>query len=75
MGSEGENVDVERSVGMDQLLRRATVVELDSLGDDDDKAFFMGLLFVRLVERRKVSTKLAELTTSTSSWWRKRIDS
>jgi len=39
---------------MDCLLDLPTVLELESLGDDDDKAFFMGLLFIRLVEHRRV---------------------
>lgn len=53
-GAKGRMYDVGRSVGMDTLLTRPTVLELESLGDDDDKAFFMGLLLIRLAEHRRV---------------------
>ncbi len=39
----------------DALFDRAAVLELENLGDDDDKAFVMGLVFVRLVERLKAA--------------------
>jgi hypothetical protein len=52
-GAKGRMYDVPWSVGMDTLLGQPTVIELDALGDDDDKAFLMGLLFIRLVEYRR----------------------
>lgn len=45
--------DVEESLSLDEVLRHPTVLELDAIGDDDDKAFFIGLLFIRLVECRR----------------------
>jgi len=52
-GSKGRMLDVQRSFPMNLLLERPTVLELEGIGDDDDKAFLMGLLFVRLVEFRR----------------------
>lgn len=52
-GSRGLMLDVERSVPMDAILRQPTVVELEGLGDDADKAFVMGLLLTRLYEHRR----------------------
>jgi hypothetical protein len=52
-GTRGLMLDVERSVPIDELLRAPTIVELEALGDDADKAFIMGLLLVRLYEHRR----------------------
>jgi hypothetical protein len=52
-GTRGLMLDVERSIPMAELLRAPTVIELEGLGDDADKAFVMGLLLVRLYEHRR----------------------
>jgi DNA helicase HerA-like ATPase len=52
-GAKGRMLDVERSIPMDHLLSRSTVLELEGIGDDDDKAFVMGLILVRLWEHRR----------------------
>src|SRR5262249_17937222 len=49
-GAKGRMLDVQRSLSMDELLNAATVFELQEMGDDDDKAFLMGLLLIRLYE-------------------------
>jgi hypothetical protein len=53
-GAKGRMLDVRRSLPMDRVLARPTVIELEGLGDDDDKAFVMGLLIVALAEHRRV---------------------
>lgn len=52
-GSRGLMLDVERSIPMHELLSGPTIIELEALGDDADKAFVMGLLLVRLYEHRR----------------------
>jgi hypothetical protein len=52
-GTRGLMLDVERSIPIDELLRQPTIIELEGLGDDADKAFVMGLLLVRLYEHRR----------------------
>ena len=52
-GAKGRMLDVERSIPMAALLAHPTVLELEGLGDDDDKAFLMGLLLIRLWEHRR----------------------
>jgi hypothetical protein len=52
-GGKGLLLDVERSTPLDHLFDRPAIIELEGLGDDDDKAFVMGLLLVRLVEYRR----------------------
>jgi hypothetical protein len=52
IGAKGRMLDVRRSSST-ELFSVPTVVELDRLGDDDDKAFLMGLLLIRLAEQRR----------------------
>ena len=52
-GARGLMLDVERSIPMGEILRWPTVIELEGLGDDADKAFMMGLLLTRLYEHRR----------------------
>ncbi|GAA4932686.1 ATP-binding protein [Streptomyces coeruleoprunus] len=52
-GGKGRMLDVRRSLPLGMLLGRPTVLELEGMGDDDDKAFMMGLLMIRLAEHRR----------------------
>ncbi|KAF0957282.1 hypothetical protein MLGJGCBP_01717 [Rhodococcus sp. T7] len=54
-GGKGRMLDVQASIPIDLLMRRPTVLELDGLGDDDDKAFVMGMVMIRLVEHLRES--------------------
>ena len=51
---KGRMLDVPESWPIDDLLGRPTVLELDAMGDDDDKAFVIGILLVQLVEFRRL---------------------
>ena len=53
-GAKGRMLDVRRSLPLNRIFSRPTVVELEGLGDDEDKAFVMGLLIVALAEHRRV---------------------
>jgi hypothetical protein len=55
-GTRGLMLDVERSIPIGELLRAPTVIELEGIGDDADKAFVMGLLLVRLYEHRRAES-------------------
>jgi hypothetical protein len=46
-------LNVRRSTPLDKLLTLPVVLELESLGDDETKAFVMGLLMNRLYEYRR----------------------
>jgi uncharacterized protein DUF87 len=52
-GGKGAMLDVSRSLPWDDLLSRPTVVELEAMGDEGDKAFVAGLLLIRLAEHRR----------------------
>ena len=54
-GGKGHMLDVQRSWPMKVLLDHSTILELEGMGDDDDKAFLMGLLLIRLAEYRRAA--------------------
>ncbi|MEU1406838.1 DUF87 domain-containing protein [Streptomyces sp. NPDC005728] len=60
-GGKGCMLDTRRSLPVSDLLRQPTVLELEGMGDDDDKAFMMGLLMIRLVEQRRTEGDTEEL--------------
>ncbi|WP_280641103.1 ATP-binding protein, partial [Streptomyces afghaniensis] len=62
LGGKGALLDVPRSLPMAELLAAPTVIELESMGSDDDKAFVMGLLLVRLAEYRRAQGQRPGLT-------------
>ena len=53
-GGRGRLLNTRHSVPFTELLRRPVVLELESLGDDDDKALVMALLLARIVEQRRL---------------------
>jgi hypothetical protein len=56
-GGRGRMLDVPRSLSMSEILENPTVLELERAGDEDDKAFLMGLLLIRLWEYRRAQDK------------------
>jgi uncharacterized protein DUF87 len=54
-GGKGRMLDVQRSLPMKVLLEQPTILELEGIGDDDDRAFLMGLLLMRLFEHRRAA--------------------
>lgn len=55
VGAKGTMLDTSRSLPAKDLFERPVVIELENLGDDDEKAFLMGLLVSRLYEWRKAT--------------------
>lgn len=52
-GGKGLMLDTTRSLPMNELMEHPTILELEGMGDDNDKALLMGLLFSRIVEYRR----------------------
>lgn len=52
-GPKGALIDTEEPLDVDALLGAPCVVNLDLIGSDREKAFFMGLLLIRLWEARR----------------------
>jgi len=61
-GGKGRMLNVPRSIPFDELLGRPTVLELRRVGDNDEKAFVMALLLVRLYEQLEVRGAAQDLT-------------
>jgi hypothetical protein len=57
IGGKGAMLDTALSIPMKQLLSKPTILELQSIGDDEEKAFIIGLLVARLYEYREVESK------------------
>jgi hypothetical protein len=66
VGGKGAMMNTPQSVSMEHLLSRPIVMELEDIGDDDVKAFVMGILLVQLYEYRK--QKLKEENVSKKSF-------
>lgn len=60
IGGKGAMMNAKRSVPIEKLLSTPTVLELEDLGDDDTKAFVIGLLLVQLYEYRKTVHKVGQ---------------
>jgi hypothetical protein len=50
IGGKGLMLDTKSSIDFGQLLAKPTVLELESLGDDEEKSFLMGLVLTMLYE-------------------------
>jgi hypothetical protein len=60
-GTKGRMLDVQRSLPMRALVDRPTVLELEGVGADDDKAFLMALMLTRLYEYRCAGNEAVSL--------------
>ena len=54
VGGKGALLDTRSAVSPGALLGRPVIAELDAIADDDDKAFLIGLLVIRLLEHSRV---------------------
>lgn len=61
VGGKGRMLDTQCSFPIKLLLEHPTILELEAMGSDDDKAFLMGLLLIRLVEARRLAGKSRDL--------------
>jgi len=57
LGGKGLMLDTPHSVPMTDLLSRPTVLELERVGNDDEKAFLIGLILTRLYEHRRLQAQ------------------
>jgi hypothetical protein len=53
-GGKGRMLDVRESTPIEHWLGASTVMELEGLGDEGDKAIMIGLLIARVVEQRRL---------------------
>ena len=53
LGGKGKMLNCEKSMPIEEILKYPTVLELKGVGDDEEKAFLMGILFGKLYEYRE----------------------
>jgi len=61
LGAKGQMLDTAHSLPMSALLANPTILELDSVGSDDEKAFLIGLILVQLYEYRRLQAREGKL--------------
>ena len=53
-GAKGRMLNVRQSIPMEDLLSLPTVIEFAAIGDDDEKAFLLGCILLKLAQHRQV---------------------
>ena len=61
IGGKGAMLNVQRSFPIERLLEQPTILELEGMGDDDDRALMMGLILIRLYEYRRAQGQIKDL--------------
>ena len=61
LGGKGSLLDCWKSTPMAEILKRPVVLELEAIADDEEKAFVLGLLLVRLYEHRIAAARQGDL--------------
>jgi hypothetical protein len=59
LGTTGRFFEGGHPLDFDEVLRNPVVFELEDVGDDQDKAFLMGTLLIRLTEHLRVDSRRA----------------
>ena len=59
-GAKGLMLNTHETVSVEDLLSAPTVLELEPLADDDDKAFLVGLILMLVSEYRQLSSQAAD---------------
>ena len=60
VGAKGLMFNTREFLNLDELLSNPAVFEMESLSDDDDKAFFVGLMLVLISEFRQTKDPLLD---------------
>lgn len=50
IGGKGLMLDTRKSIPIEKLIQKPTILEIEQIGDDDEKAFLIGLLLTFLYE-------------------------
>src|SRR6266849_7260316 len=61
IGSKGLMLDTARGIPMENLLNTPTILELENVGNDDEKTFIMGLFLAKLYEFRRLQAATGTL--------------
>jgi hypothetical protein len=53
LGGKGKMLNCDKSIPIEEILEKPTVLELKGIGDDEEKAFLMGILLGKIYEYRE----------------------
>lgn len=59
-GAKGRMLNVKQSISMEYLLSAPAVIELSTIGDDDEKAFLLGCILLKLAQHRQAEGLAAD---------------
>lgn len=62
LGSKGLMLDTPRGIPISKLLSKPTVLELEKIGNDDEKTFIMGLLFTQIFSHYRLEAEKGALS-------------
>ena len=57
VGSKGLMMDTNSSIQIEQLLKKPAILELQQIGDDEIKAFLMGIILTKIYEFYRTQSK------------------
>ena len=66
VGAKGFLFNTHDAIDIEDFLNRNVVLELESLSDDDDKAFFVGLMLALVSEYRQSKARESKITSDAS---------
>jgi len=61
LGGKGKMLNCEKSIPIEEILEKPTVLELKGIGDDEEKAFLMGILLGKIYEYREAQGNVPHL--------------
>jgi DNA helicase HerA-like ATPase len=61
LGAKGQMLDTAHSLSIGNLLANPTVLEMDSIGSDEEKTFLIGLILVQLYGYRRLQAREGRL--------------
>lgn len=61
LGAKGQMLDTVHSLSIGDLLANPTVLEMDSIGSDEEKTFLIGLILVQLYGYRRLQAREGRL--------------
>lgn len=64
MGAKGLMLDTPRGMPLANLLQKPVILELENIGNDDEKTFLIGLVLARLYGYRRLQEKEGKLDRS-----------
>ena len=67
VGAKGFLFNTHDAIDIEDFLNRNIVLELESLSDDDDKAFFVGLMLSLVSEYRQSQARESKITSDASA--------